>query len=37
LDECPFEGEANAWSYGGVLHWECPVCGHEYEEDGRDE
>lgn len=38
LDECPFiDMEVDAWVYGGVLNWTCPVCGREYEEDGRDE
>ena len=35
--ECPFDGEVYAWAYGGVLHWTCPVCGYEHEEDGRDD
>lgn len=35
VEECPFEGEV--WvtqNYrGGVLHWECPLCKTEHEED----
>ena len=34
--ECGFEGEVSCWSYQGVMHWECPDCGHEYEEDLND-
>lgn len=28
--DCDFEGEVEAWSYGGYLNWECPKCelGH---------
>lgn len=37
LDECPFSGEVEAWSYGKVLHWTCPVCEREYEESDYDE
>ena len=37
LPECPvIDFEVGAWAFGGVLHWTCPVCGREYEEDGRD-
>lgn len=37
LPECPFiDMEVDAWAYGGVLHWTCPVCGAEYDEDGED-
>ena len=37
LPDCLFiDMEVPAWSYGGVLHWKCPVCGHEYEEDERE-
>ena len=36
--ECPcIDVEVDAWSYGGTLHWTCPACEHEYEEDERDE
>lgn len=35
--DCPFEGTVDAWAHDGRLHWTCPVCGHEYEEDQRDE
>lgn len=38
VPECPFiDGEAYAWVYNGVLVWTCPVCGHEYTEDRRDD
>jgi hypothetical protein len=37
-ERCPFiDGEVYAWASSGALHWGCPVCGHEYEEDERDE
>lgn len=37
VEECPaIDMEVDAWAYGGILHWTCPVCGHEYEEDRRD-
>ena len=36
-EQCPYEGKADAWSYGGVLHWTCPMCGAEHEEELYDE
>ena len=29
--DCTFDGEVDAYEMpGGVLHWTCPVCGHEW-------
>lgn len=36
LEECRFAGEVEAWSYGSVLHWTCPMCGTEHEEEPED-
>ena len=36
LPKCDWEGEVEAWSYGGTLHWTCPLCGYEQEEDQND-
>jgi hypothetical protein len=36
LPECPFDGEVDAWQFEGVLHWTCPVCGAEHDEDDRE-
>lgn len=33
VEQCQFNGKADAWEYGGVLHWTCPLCGWEYEEE----
>jgi hypothetical protein len=33
VPECPgIEMEVDAWGYGCITHWACPVCGHDYEE-----
>ena len=33
LAECPAKDiDVDAWAFGGVLHWTCPACSHEYEE-----
>jgi hypothetical protein len=26
---CPYEGDVEAWFYGGVANFECPSCGTE--------
>lgn len=36
LKVCPFVGSVEAWRYGGVTHWACPVCGVEHDEGPED-
>ena len=31
--DCPFYGNVDAVIYDGMLLWECPLCGTEYEEE----
>ena len=33
---CPFDGEITVWSYHGVSHWTCPMCGHEHSENEKE-
>ena len=33
MENCPFESEVEAWAHRGMLHWTCPLCGTEHEED----
>lgn len=32
-DQCPFYGIVDAVVYGGILLWECPLCGSSHEEE----
>ena len=27
---CPFDGEVDAWSFEGLMHWQCPLCDWEH-------
>lgn len=33
-EDCEFDGNVDAWGYGAVVHWVCPECGSENEEEG---
>lgn len=35
LNDCVYVGAVDAWSYGGVTHWTCPLCGTEHDIDER--